>query len=410
MFFGWRVVVYAFLMALWSSGLGLYGLSVFLVALQKQNAWPASTVSFGIAAYFLIGAALIAGLGDVMRLFGQRRAVLCGICCMAAGVFGLTWVTEAWQLYAAFTAMAVGWATTSNPSINMVLAPWFERRRGLAVSLAMTGATCGGIIVAPLLLPLIGALGFRLGVGLAVLAMLAMLLPFGTAVLGRNPADLGVWPDGAETPPARHPAPIVSVRAGRVEALRTRRYWTLSIAFALEFAAQIGLLTHLVALVAPLHGITVAAEALSVTTLSALIARVIGGSLVDRYDRRIVTCAVFLTQAVGVFMLTQAAWPWALYAGCILFGSGVGNVTILPHLLVHKEFRPDQFAGVVSLLSATLQVTFAFAPSILGLLRDATGSYQAALALCICLELVAGGVILLGRQRQPIGETAQAVN
>ena len=108
MFYGWWVVAYTFLMAVWSWGLGFYGLSVFLVALQQQHGWSASAISFAIAAYFLIGAALMAVLGGVMGRLGPRGAVLAGICALAAGVIGLTWITEPWQLYAAFAAMAFG--------------------------------------------------------------------------------------------------------------------------------------------------------------------------------------------------------------------------------------------------------------------------------------------------------------
>jgi hypothetical protein len=95
----------------------------------------------------------------------------------------------------------------------------------------------------------------------------------------------------------------------------------------------------------------------------------------------------------------QAVTTWALFAESVLFASGVGNVTILPHLVVHKEFLPHQFAGIVSVLAATLQVTYAFAPSVLGALRDVTGNCQAALILCFALQLTAADVILGGRQR-----------
>ena len=80
---------------------------------------------------------------------------------MAAGLLLLGCVAALWQLYPAFLMMSVGWGAMSGAAINIILAPWFERRRGLAVSLAFNGATLGGVFVTPALLPLIDALGFR---------------------------------------------------------------------------------------------------------------------------------------------------------------------------------------------------------------------------------------------------------
>jgi sugar phosphate permease len=57
-----------------------------------------------------------------------------GIFAMGTGLVLLTWVARLWQVYAAFALMSVGWPTMSGAAINIIVAPWFERRRGLAVS------------------------------------------------------------------------------------------------------------------------------------------------------------------------------------------------------------------------------------------------------------------------------------
>ena len=405
MFFGWWVVGCTFLMALWGWGLGFYGLSIYLVALQQQNHWSSATVSFAITAYYLLGALLVTGLSDAMRRIGPRRTVLGGIAAMGGGVYALTWVTAPWQMHAAFALMAVGWCTLTIASINILLAPWFERRRGVAISLALTGATCGGIFVAPLLLAATGAFGFRGGIGLTVGIMLVTLVPAVLATLRHTPASLGLRPDGepgapaasaaAAPSPVRSPAPGDS-RGTRAQALRSARYWTISLPFALGIAAQVGVLTHFIAFLAPIYGNAGAGVALSVTTFSALVGRFAVGALIDRFNLRALTAAVIVTQALGLSLLFLDHSPVTLYAGCLLFGFGVGNLITLPGLLVHREFRADQFARIISLVVATNQVTFAFAPGILGVLRDATGDYQAALLLCIGLELLGAAVVLAG--------------
>jgi hypothetical protein len=47
----------------------------------------------------------------------------------------------------------------SGAAVNIILAPWWKRRRG-AVSLAFNGATLGGVVIVSALLWLIGRVGF----------------------------------------------------------------------------------------------------------------------------------------------------------------------------------------------------------------------------------------------------------
>src|SRR3546814_10762821 len=96
--------------------------------------------------------------------------------------------------------MSVGWAGMSMAAVNTIVAPWFERRRGLAISLALNGASLGGVLVAPPLIVLIGWLGFGPGLWVAAVIVLAILLPPVWMLLHRGPDALGLEPDGDRTP------------------------------------------------------------------------------------------------------------------------------------------------------------------------------------------------------------------
>src|SRR5262249_10564904 len=143
-FYGWNVVGATFVMALFSFGLGFYGLSVYVAMLQQLHGWSASAVSAPVTVYYVAGALLTASIGDLYRRYGPRVVVGVGSVAMAAGVAALGLVTQPWQLYPAFLVMSVGWGSMSGAAINIILAPWWERRRGLVVSLAFNGATLGG--------------------------------------------------------------------------------------------------------------------------------------------------------------------------------------------------------------------------------------------------------------------------
>jgi hypothetical protein len=390
-FYGWYVIACTFLIATWGWGLGFYGPSVYLLALQAEHGWSVSAISTATTAYYLMGAAMIAFVGAVVRRVGALTVVLTGIAAMATGVAALPAITQPWQLYVAFAILAVGWASMSGAMVNILVAQWFEHRRGMALSFAMNGASVGGVVVAPGLLALIALFGFGPGMRLVALAMVVVLVPIVVAILRRRPEPLDGARDGALRP-------AVSAAATSVHPMRTRAYWTISIPFGLGLAAQVGFLMHELAFLTPLIGAAAAGLALSLTAAAAMVGRVLLGGIVDRLDPRQAAALNFVIQVAGLAVLLTRPFEGALYVGCVIVGLTVGNMTSLPGLLVQRDFPGPQFASVVSFVVATNQVVFAFAPGVIGVLRDGTGGYAAALLLCMALNAIAAAVVLLGRR------------
>jgi len=159
-FYGWNVVAAVFVMAMLSFGLGFYGVTVYVATLQRLHGWSAAAVSAPITVYYVGGALVTMLIGGVYARLGPRIVVAGGGLALAAGVAALGRVTEAWLLYPVFLTMSLGWGALSGAAVNIILAPWWKRRRGLAVSLAFNGATLGGVVIVPALLWLIGRVGF----------------------------------------------------------------------------------------------------------------------------------------------------------------------------------------------------------------------------------------------------------
>ena len=394
-FYGWNVVVGTFVMAMVSFGLGFYGLAVYVATLQRLHGWSAAVVSAPVTVYYVAGALLTAVIGGVYDRLGPRAVVTAGSIAMAAGVAALGLVTQPWQLYPVFLVMSVGWGAMSGAAINIVLAPWWQRRRGLAVSIAFNGATLGGVIIVPALIALIAAVGFRRATVAAAIMALIVLCAVALGVMRRGPEELGLGPDG-DAPAATVPRAAVVESRWRGDALRSWRFWSVSAPFALGLAAQVGVLTHLVALVTPVLGAGGAGRAVSTATAVAVLGRLATGLVVDRINRRLVTSVTLAAQIAGVLLLARAASPGAVYVGCALFGVGVGNLTTLPGLILAVEWPRERFAALVGLVVGINQFTFAFGPSLVGVLRDRAGGYGAALLACAMLQAIAAVTILFG--------------
>ncbi len=405
MFVGWKIVIVAFLIATFAFGIGFYGLGVYLVVLRDRSGWPVSLISTAITGYYVLSATMITVVGDAFDRFGPRKVLMVAIGSLAAGVLVVASATRPWQLGLGLAVMAVGWAGMSGAAINAIVAPWFERKRGLAVSMAMNGATCGGVLLVPLWTVLIAAVGFPAAALVIAGVMVVLLVPLVALYMHRGPETLGLGPDGDARPdgiasvgaPAPGPAPEPIRRADLV---RTRRFWTISAAFALGLLAQVGFLTHQVAYLSPRIGREGAALAVSLTTLAAIVGRLVTGAFIDRVDRRVASACNFAVQALAVFAMIR--WPSVpvLYVGCALFGLGVGNMTTFPSLIVQVEYPKAHFRRVVSLIVAINQFTFAFGPALLGWARDRWGSYSVALGLCVVCQAAAALIVVLKGERE----------
>jgi MFS family permease len=393
---GWLVVAAAFLVALYGFGLGFYGPGIYLVALKELHGWPVDELSSAITTYYVLGATLLFfWVGPLFERHGARKMVVVGTVAMACGTMLLAHVTRPWHVYAAFAAMSAGWATMSGAAINIIVAPWFDKRRGLAVSWALNGASAGGIIIAPLLTFLITRFGFAVAIESVTASMLAVLMPVAVVVLRPKRDDEHDPVEGApdaERSSIASPGEPSGFRLTTV--LSSTAFISISVPFALGLTAQVGFLTHQIAFLAPSIGTVAAGWTVSMTTFAAVLGRIVTGYIADRFDRRVVACVNFIVQMLGMTILATARTPALLYIGCVLFGLGVGNTTSLPGLLVQQDFPKQHFARIVSLVVAINQFSFAFGPSLLGQLEHAEGNYSAGLLVCLSMEAVAAIIVI----------------
>jgi MFS family permease len=388
---GWRVVLVCFMTAAFAWALGFYGQSVFLAELQRLHGWSPSVITAATTFFYLASAALVVFTGDAIRRLGPALCLPLAVGFLAGSTLLFSVVATPWQLFAAYGLMAIGWAGLSTAAIGTTLALWFDHRRGLAISLALNGASIGGVIGVPLLVGAIAAVGFARTMQGAAVLLVAVLVPL--IVIGLRAA--------APVAPSSHPpATASSSKAARRAALRSLRFWTITGPFALVLLAQVGFIVHQIAYMEPLIGRGRASLAVALMTVMAVVGRVGLGVVIDRIDQRAASAALFAGQALSV--LAMLLWPIepVLLAGSAVFGLAVGNAITLPSVIVHHEFDRADFGTVVSLMMAMTSVVSACGPLLTGALHDLAGGYALPFGIAAALEAVAALGILV-RDRAP---------
>ncbi len=394
----WPVVAACFCTAVFAWGFGFYGQAVYLAELQRLHGWSAGLVSSATTCFYLAGAVGMTLVHRVIDKLGPRTVLAGGAVSLGAGAMLLSQVTAPWQMFACVLPMAAGWAGTTTVAIATTVSLWFDRRRGLAISLALNGASAAGFTIAPLLVALSHSIGFAVAVPAVALAGLAVVIPVVLLAVRQPPVAGGPagWRAGSRTSDAR---PEV---ASHTQALRSARFWSISAPFALAIAAQVGFIVHQVAFLLPRLGPAGTGLAVGGAAFAAMAGRLLLGIVVDRLNQRLTSAASFLSQSIGLaLLLALPGRPEALYAGCVLFGLSVGNVITLPALLIQREFAARSFGLVIGLSTAVGQFALALAPGLFGVLHDATGGYAAVLAVCIALQATAA--VLVVRRPRGIG-------
>jgi MFS family permease len=407
-FFGWWVVGACFVMATACWGLGFYGNGLYLAHLVRERGWPISLIGFSFTFYFWLGAFLVIATGRLVDRIGPRWSCSLGMLSATLGVLLIARVQVIWHLYFGLSFLALGWAWMSGAAINSILARWFDAKRGTALSIALTGASMGGILVQPLMTWGIERWGFADGLTVVALTLAVVVLVTLAFGMVRSPSLLGQYTDGTANDKSS------GVRAGKestgpqnnrevvepwgiFELVRMRAFVSNVLPFSLGLLAQVGFLTHQITMVEEQYSRTVAAIAVVVTTASAMFGRLLAGYFADRVSRRKIAAANFLVQAVGVLVLISFHSPLMLYVACGLYGLAVGNLIAFPGLIIQREFPREQFVHVNRWAIAITQGSYALGPALLGAIRQATGSYVACLEFCAFVGCLSAVIVWFGR-------------
>jgi MFS family permease len=327
---GWPVVLACFATAVFAWGFVSYGQPVYLAELQRTHGWSAATIGSATTVSFIVGAGLLPWVGWVIERLGARVVLSGSAILLGAGAIGLSHTEEPWQLYPCNLVMGFGWAGVSSTAISTTLAHWFEVRRGLALSLALTGASVGGFAIASILLTVSQRHGLAVAVPEVVLSLLAVIVPL---------IWIGIRWQADRRPPlpmaAATVGPAPPIMISRSEALQDAQFWSVAAPFALALSAQVGTIVFQVSYLLPLLGTSGTSLALVCTSVAGVAGRFGLGLVIDRLPLRRVSVAIFASQAGALgLIIAFPAYPAALYLGSAIFGLGIGNIVILPSVII----------------------------------------------------------------------------
>jgi MFS family permease len=379
--YGWFVVAALFVVLTITSGLAFYNLSVYMNALVVGQGFPVSAVSSAIAAFFV--ASGFGGLlaGHLLTRSDPRWTIVAGGVIGALALWLLGAVEELWQLYAVYGLFGLGHACCTLVPATTLVTRWFTENRSIALSVASTGLSVGGILITPASAAYIGSVGLPAATELLAWAWLLGVVPVTVLVVRSAPGTT------LETGATGAPPVLDGWRYG--PAVRSRWFLAITAGWILVMLAQVGAISHLFNLATTRVDATTGASAVSLMATTSILGRFLGGWLITRSDTRMFAMVCIAGQCGSLAWLAFAGDGTAVLVGAVCFGATVGNLLMLQPLLLAEVFGARDYSRIYSLSQLLTTLGIASGPALLGLLFDALGGYEASFAIAASASALA---------------------
>ena len=393
MYFGWAVVVGAFVSHFLSYGTLVIAFGIFFPFMAESLGWGRGLLASATVLARATAALIGPFMGQSVDKCGPRIFVLLGGLSMAAGAGLLALAHSPWQLFVAYgVILAFGALALGDLTADSTVSKWFVRRRGRAIALTTMGMSSAGIALPIPLAFIIVQMGWR-EAWVAVAVVIIVLTLIAAPLMRRKPEDYGLFPDGltAHREDENRPPPA-EISLTRKEAMHTRSFWWLAASTNLASLAIFGINLHMFSYITD-KGMSIGLAASAITYLYLLqtVAKPLWGFVAERLPVRYCLALCYTGGALGIVILISATSPVGLFAFANVYGLTRGAQSFVSSLAWSDYFGRDAQAAIRGTLFPFMFISGSGGPVLAGLLFDLQGDYLLAFSVFV-LAFALGGV------------------
>lgn len=398
---GWKLVLAAsFGFSFFSIMMAATGL--FMEPLGKEFGWSRTLLSSGPSIATIMTAILGPFFGVLIDRFGSRKLALPGIIVTIASVctFGLV-NGEQWQWITLWFIFGIVSVTIKSTIWTAAVVGVFEKSRGLALGLTLSGTAVAQAVIPPLGNYLITEFGWRLafvwlGLGWGGITFLLVWL-FLFDVHSRKAKMVAITDTGAEA------EAVVELKGLTVQqAVRDRALWQLAFSNFIVMTMTMGLTIHLFPILTE-AGISreKAAMLTAISGIAAIIGKLVTGYLLDRYRPNWVG-GLTLAAAAGAFalLIDDISSPTLIVVALIINGYAAGTKTHITGFLTAGYSGMKNFGAIYGFMSALMALASGVGPLLAGYAYDSSGGYGPFLILG-AIGCLIGGLLVITMPKAP---------
>lgn len=362
-------------------------LGLFMIPLQEEFGWSRTQISLALTSFTVALAFSIPYIGKLVDQYGSRKILLPSYFVFAVLLAMIPiFVNQLWVLFVLFALIgSLGAGANALPYLRTISA-WFDRRRALALGIAMGGSGMGYVYVPPAVQYMIDTHGWRSAYFMLAAVTLVVAVPLIYFVLREAPATKDVQ-DFDELCHNTSTGTFAS-HIPMLQLLKQPLLWQLFIIFCLLSFTLYGVMSHLVPMLRD-RGMSATNAALVQSTLGlALVAsRVLIGYIMDRIFAPWVAVACFLLSAVGVGLLAVGAIDSLAFVAAVCIGISMGAEIDMLAFLTGRYFGVENFGQVYGILFTSFLIGTSLGPVAYGMVYESSGSYLWVLFFSIVLIL-----------------------
>ena len=374
-FYGWIIVGAGTLLMGTSRGIFL-SFGVYFTALQTEFLWNRATTSIAFSLYMLLIGVVAIFCGQASDKYGPKRVVLAMGVITGLSLVLTSRVQTSLQFYFTYSVLLSLGTGAMYSIVVSTISRWFEKKRGMALGIMGAGSSLGLMIIAPVSAWMIATFGWRGAYLLTGVIAWGLIVPT-ALLLKKDPEEISATVDGTASQVGLVVGPAApSKKFSFRELFKDRNFWYHSIVWFFYAFCYSMIMSHLVpraqdAGFAPLK----AAVLLSLLTAISIPARILGGIVADKFDRRKITAVLALLIAGLMLWLAITESMRMLYLFAIGFGlvSGILDPSIMA--LCTDVFDTQNLATLMGILLVSWGLGSACGTYFAGAVFDHFGSY-----------------------------------
>ncbi len=407
MYFGWKTVIAGAIIACWGYGSWYYGMGALLLPLTQEFGWTRTQLTLAFSMRSIEGGLEGPIGGWLIDRYGERKITIISTIIACIGLVAVLYVKTIWQFVIVWGfIVSLGFNLGLYDTVNSAVAKWFHRDRSRAIGIVTIGGGLGAPVIVPIMAFIIQDYGWRSALIFVIISTAALCIPLAWFFMKDHPPEFyGMLPDGDHMNLKEGEEPV-KVDYGYdftpKEALKTKSFWMMLIAFMLNGGTLAMITIHQMAFHQSL-GIDALAAAgiLGLMATISLGGRFLTVTLGNKYTERQYIMLGYTLRTIGLVIFIYARTIPVIMLFALFYGVGYGITIPSQTSLRANYFGRKAYATITGYTTMFGAITNVAYPVFAAWIYDTTGSYIQAFWVVTALQAFAIVFMYLARKPEP---------